>query len=108
MSDRRPDIEAEITLVPTESGGRRTPVLTGYRPAHDFGVEGTLVDAAHDYAAGELIPGETGRALMTFGVPSLVAGHIVEGMTFTVQEGSRIIGRGRVLRVLNESLHRAV
>ncbi len=27
-----PDIEAEITFVPTEQGGRKTPAFSGYRP----------------------------------------------------------------------------
>jgi hypothetical protein len=35
---RPPDIEAEITYLPTAEGGRRSPAASGYRPTHDFGL----------------------------------------------------------------------
>ena len=42
-------IEDEIRFLSTEEGGRHTPCASGYRPNHDFGVEGMLNDAVHKY-----------------------------------------------------------
>jgi translation elongation factor EF-Tu-like GTPase len=61
---RPPDLEAEITLLPAEQGGRSSPAFSGYRPSHNFDVPGTLNDAMHEYVDGSLRPGDTGRALL--------------------------------------------
>lgn len=99
-----PHIEAEVTALATEDGGRKSPMLSGYRPNHDFGLEGMLNDATHQYEKGQLAPGETGKALLTLHVPEYQRGRLHEGMEFTVQEGSRIVGRGKIVKVLDESL----
>ncbi|NNF58748.1 MAG: elongation factor Tu [Rhodothermaceae bacterium] len=96
-------------MVPTEEGGRRSPAFSGYRPSHDFGRSDGLNDAQHEYPDDDLLhPGETGRALLRLLAPDLQHGRLFEGMTFTVQEGSRIVGYGMVTRIHNEALRRAV
>lgn len=105
---RPPDLEAEISLLPAEQGGRRTPAVSGYRPSHDFNVPGTLNDALHEYIEGSLRPGDTGRALLWLLAPEAQAGRLHPGFEFTVQEGARIVGKGKVLRVLNATLQQAV
>ena len=107
MSLPPPDIEAEIRFLTTDEGGRQTGVTSGYRPHHDFGLEGTQVDAAHVYDNNEWVhPGETVIAGLAF--PPITQEHLVgrlqEGLEFTVQEGARIVGRGRVTQILNQAL----
>jgi len=102
---RPPDIEAEISYLPTAKGGRRAPAVSGYRPTHDFGLGGTLNDAAHEYIDCEAVaPGETARANMWFLAPEYQERRLFPGFKFTVQEGSRIVGHGVVAKVINEAL----
>ena len=104
-----PDLEAEVYVVPTEEGGRRSALFSGYRPSHDFGHSGALNDGMHEYPdGGSLTPGQKGRALIWLSVPELSAGRLYVGMPFTVQEGARVVGRGQIERVLNASLERAL
>jgi hypothetical protein len=81
-------------------------MFSGYRPHHDFGVEGMMNDAQHEYPSGQLAPGETGRAFLTLYFPELLRGRLYEGMAFTVQEGARVVGTGKILRVLDDELRR--
>jgi len=99
---RPPDIEAEISFLPTEQGGRKSAAQSGYRPNHNFGLPGTLNDAAHEYIGCEAaLPGQTVKANMWFLVPEYQQGRLYKGFAFTVQEGSRIVGNGVVTKVLN-------
>ena len=102
---RPPDIEAEIRFLTTEEGGRRTAVRSDYRPDHAMGQSGILNGARHIFVTSdEVAPGETVRSQMTFIAPEYQYGRLFVGMEFTVQEGSKIVGRGRILRVLNADI----
>ena len=104
---REPDIEAEITVKLTSEGGRKSPMFSGYRPNHDFGVEGMLNDAMHEYPEnGSISPGEKGKANIWFLAPEYQVGRLFIGMEFTVQEGARLVGMGKITRVVNESLQK--
>jgi translation elongation factor EF-Tu-like GTPase len=64
---RDADIEARIYILRTEEGGRKTPVQTGYRPCHDFGLDGILNDAQHEYIGTETVGlGETANAYLRY------------------------------------------
>lgn len=103
--ERTYHIEAEITFLPTESGGRQKPVRSGYRPNHDFGIPGMLNDAQHEYTDKESVsPGETVTARLQLHRPDLQRGRLFVGMRFTVQEGNRIVGNGKILRVCDKQL----
>lgn len=41
---------------------------------------------------------------MWFLTPALQAERLYEGFAFTIQEGRKVVGRGRVTRVLNQAL----
>ena len=59
------DIEVQMTFLPTEAGGRKTPALSGYRP--QFHYNGHDWDALHNYGeVTEVHPGETVTAYLTF------------------------------------------
>src|SRR5262245_34698526 len=107
--DRPPDMEAQITLVGTEGGGRRGEVCSGYRPDHDFGIGGTLWCASHEYPEVELLhPGETTRAFLWVARPTELGPHLYNGLAFTIHEGAQLVGRGKVVSILNEALRRGV
>lgn len=102
---RTADLIAKIDFLPTELGGRILPAHSGYRPNHDFGLEGTLNDAAHEYIGQDTAsPGESVFAKLWLLVSELQSGRLYPGFQFTVQEGSRIVGKGVVHEVLNAGL----
>src|SRR5437879_9750418 len=95
-----PDIEAEVTFVPTEQGGRKTPAFSGYRPQfyydeHDW-------DADQEYPDVEsVLPGQTVRALLRFASPDMHVGRIRPGMEFHIREGAQVVARGKVTKILH-------
>ncbi|WP_092050631.1 EF-Tu C-terminal domain-related protein [Planctomicrobium piriforme] len=95
-----PDIEAELVFVPTEQGGRKTPVATGYRP--QFHYDGSDWDASHEYPDKEWVaPGETVRAFLRFISPQAHIGRVFPGMEFQVREGARVVAQGRIIAILH-------
>ncbi|WP_043268276.1 elongation factor Tu [Streptomyces sp. CT34] len=85
---------AEVYLLSTEEGGRRTPVSTGYRP--QFYIR--TADVVGDLDLGEravVRPGETVAAAVELGreVP------LEPGLGFAIREGGRTVGAGTVRTV---------
>jgi elongation factor Tu len=107
MLDRDPDVEAEITFLSTIEGGRRFPVYSGYRPAHRV-LPDYLTTGTHQYISRtQVLPGETVTALITFISPEHYPHCLSVDQVIDVQEGGRLVGRARILRVLNAELQRA-
>jgi translation elongation factor EF-Tu-like GTPase len=95
-----PDIEAEITFVPTAEGGRKTPAFSGYRP--QFYYDGYDWDAIQDYPdVSAVCPGQTVRALLRFMSPGAHVGRIFPGMEFLCREGAKVVARGRITKILS-------
>jgi elongation factor Tu len=88
-----------MTLLPTEHGGRSVPVASGYRP--QFYYAGDDWDAEQTYRGVESVrPGETVRARISFFNPEAHRRRVFEGMPFLIREGNRVVGYGRVFRLL--------
>jgi elongation factor Tu len=84
---------AEVFLLTTAEGGRKTPCAAGYTPQFYFGasdVPGKLL-----FAERVLAPGE--RAEVEFELGHAVA--LEAGMRFAMREGGRTVGAGVVSRV---------
>jgi hypothetical protein len=93
-----PDILAEVSLLPSNSGGRKGPT-----PAEWFGcpmqVDGTYFDARIDLSEiGSLSPGQTVRAPLRFLSPENALPLFSIGKSFALWEG-RVIGSATVLAV---------
>ena len=102
---RPPDIEADITYLSTESGGRKSAVRSGYRPNHDFGLDGMLNDAHHEYAGVESVaPGQTARARIWLLAPDYQLGRLHPGFGFKVLEGAHVVAHAVIVSVLNTAL----
>ncbi|SPE22020.1 conserved hypothetical protein [Candidatus Sulfotelmatomonas gaucii] len=102
------DIEAEVTFLPTDAGGRRGPAFSGYRP--QFFYDGRDWDALQFYPDVEQVkPGDTVRVHFAFLSPQYHAGKVVPGKIFLVREGQRVVGYGCVTKILDleESAQRA-
>ncbi|MBL8168063.1 MAG: elongation factor Tu [Acidobacteria bacterium] len=99
MSEYKPDIEAEIALTPTEEDGRNSPTRSGYRP--QFYYDGHDWDAVLTYAGVEWVyPGQTAKAYLSFLSPECHVGKLYPGKEFLLREGTRVVGKGRVVKIL--------
>jgi hypothetical protein len=97
---RSPDLEVELTLLPTLLRGR----TSGWRPNNDFGLE-HFNDAHIEFVGCEGIePGQTARAEMWLLWPEAQTGRLSPGFKFTVHEGRPLIANGVVISVLRGDL----
>jgi len=98
---------AEITMLSTEEGGRKTPFVNGYRPDLNMGVPRMLngcwiVLRDRD----QLSPGGTCLAEIGMIAPEFQRRRLYLGFQFTINEGNRLIGRGTIVEVLSEDMVR--
>ena len=100
MLAHKPDIESEISFLPTAEGGRQGFVLSGYRG--QFYYRGEDHDAIEEYIGRDRVqPGETVTTLLHFLHPELFVDRIRVGDEFKIREGLRTVANGRVTRILN-------
>ena len=99
MSTYRPDIEAQLTFLTTEQGGRKSAASSGYRP--QFAYDGMDWDAVHTYPDNESVhPGQTVRVILSFLNPQEHVGKLWPGKIFQCREGQRVVAHGVVIRIL--------
>ena len=85
---------ANVLLLPTAEGGRRTPITSGYRP--QFYLRTASVSGLVDLGtAATASPGE--RLSMAVALDKPVALH--EGLGFVVREGGKTVGAGTITSV---------
>jgi translation elongation factor EF-Tu-like GTPase len=99
VQDYPKDFEVEMTFLRTEEGGRSTPAYSNYRPqfyyaGNDYGATFTLIETE------SANPGQTVRAYLCVSAPDFLFGRIEENAEFLVREGSRIVAKGRILKIL--------
>ena len=100
MTTQLCDVEALITFVSTEAGGRKTPAFSGYRPQIYYG--GHNWDVLHQYGPQEcILPGQTATVYLTFLSPEYHVGQVYPGKVFQVREGARIVAHGQVVELVN-------
>jgi translation elongation factor EF-Tu-like GTPase len=104
MRTGMPYVEVEVQFSSSDSGGRLTPAYLddqGYRPHFRIG-EGELlgvefVDGPDDPVA----PGNGSYATVRFSYwPGVNYDALVEGATFDIIEGPKVVGHGRVVQHL--------
>lgn len=100
------EVRARVYFLPTEEGGRHTPVSSGYSPGFDFGVVGNDGTKMQNggmmiFEGQELIlPGDECVVRIRPLVPELVQPVIRPNLEFNVMEGGRVVGRGTILEIL--------
>jgi len=99
MSERRKDIEVQLTFLPREESSQYIPFYSGFR--RQFHYDGGDWDALFDLGDIPFAqPGETVVAVLTFLSPDAHVGKLYPGKGFLLCEGQRILGKGRVTRIL--------
>ena len=105
---RPPDIEAAITFLQTEDGGKTNPVRSGYTP-HHMVIDGLLTSGHHEYIGKELVnPGETANVQIWLLAPEHYPHTIWVGREIRVQEASRLVAHVKITKVLNAVLEKGV
>ena len=103
---RPPDVDALVSFLPTERGGRHTGALSGYRPCHlvrpDY-----LTSGHHEYKDKAVVmPGESAETEIWFLTPEHYPHCMAEGDDIRIQEGSRLVGHAKILKIHNALLER--
>ena len=108
-----PTIDAELTLLRTDDGGRHSPVYAGYRPHVVVGDptqrEASVRDGdvlTEEYLGVTFLDGPeviqpSDSCMVTMSLmyyPNVDYSGLLPGRTFTLREGGRIVGFGRVIK----------
>jgi hypothetical protein len=97
-----PEIVVEITLLPSEAGGRESAIPKGeYRGVLGVGAENFSVRFFVSFDHG-FSPNQPQRFGVQFLFPEAALPYFPIGTVFTVWEG-RVIGNGQVLEVLHHA-----
>lgn len=103
-----PDFVAKLTYLTTEEGGRTGYAASGYRPHVKF-------DGRKEMTSGEqlfvdkdkVFPGETVTAEIRMLSPNFFEKYLFVGQHFEIGEGSKVVGYGQVLEIINQNLRQA-
>jgi len=98
------DVEAIITFLKTEEGGRIYPCVSGYRPAHLIKEDYLTTGVHYYYDKEEALLGESVTGTITFITPEAYPHCLREGKTITIQEGSHIVGYAKITKIFNDIL----
>ena len=102
------DIKARLTLYPTEKGGRKTGIKTGYRPNHVFEYKKNSSDFVTtyigqiDFEKEWILPSETENVNVRFLKHQNIADLIEKGKIWWIHEGPRKIGEAEITEILTE------
>ena len=118
-------VQVDIEFLPTEKGGRRSPILAEYRPNFVFGYFGSLDDLQIEnefrfddsnwtslnksmdgmiYPKNESIsPGEKTISTVIFRNTDYINDFLRKGETFLVREGGRVVATGKIIDILEQS-----
>jgi elongation factor Tu len=90
------DFEASVYVLTKEEGGRHKPFFANYRPQFYFRT--TDVTGTIELPAGTemVMPGDNTDMVVSLGKPIAME----EGLTFSIREGGRTVGSGRVTKII--------
>jgi elongation factor Tu len=90
------NFEASVYVLTKEEGGRHKPFFSNYRPQFYFRT--TDVTGTIELPAGTemVMPGDNTEMVVNLGKPIAME----EGLTFSIREGGRTVGSGRVTKIL--------
>ena len=95
-------VRAEIAIISTENGGRKSAICAKYRPNHNFGgpEDREFYIGQVETPVGEkLYPGNIYNVPVTFLSGPGLSDLIKVGRVWRIQEGSKLVAMGKVLAV---------
>ncbi|WP_299229737.1 hypothetical protein [uncultured Psychroserpens sp.] len=106
--DKTPEmihVKANLTLIPTENGGRKNGIGSGYRPNHIFEYQ-TNGQFKYAYIGDiqldsneSIIPGETKEVLVRFLSKQPIDKYLNIGRKWWIHEGAIKIGEAEILEI---------
>lgn len=100
---REPQLEAEIYYLTEQEGGRKTAVNNGYRG--QFHYNGKDWDTPQQFIDKETCNlGETVKVYLQTLSPDFHIGHFFVGQEFETREGSKIVGKGKITRIIRPDI----
>lgn len=99
MSNLAYTLKAIITLFPTDQGGRKKPVYTGYRPSFAFNTEIHYSGEIRLIAREELQPGQTSEAYIDLLPAKTIRKNLKPTDVFSITEGNKTVGSGVIEEV---------
>ncbi|GGG30805.1 hypothetical protein GCM10011344_34680 [Dokdonia pacifica] len=100
------DFIAELEFLTSEQGGRNTPAHSNYRPHIEFeNYPEYLTSGNQTYIGKENVePGEKVKAKIAILGTEYFSKRLYDNMKFKFCEGSRIIGFGKIIEIINTDL----
>jgi translation elongation factor EF-Tu-like GTPase len=103
--NRLPDFIAELQYKTSAEGGRKTPAFSGYRPQVKFGFNEMQTSGQQKFIDKDTVfPGDRVRAEITLITTSHLKNSLNIGYDFDFKKGSRIIGTGKIVEIVNVDL----
>jgi len=103
--NKQADFIAELKYFSSEDGGRKTPAFSGYRPQIKFEFTEMQTSGEQTFLNKEIVyPGDTVKASIKILSIDYFSHKLSEGLTFEFREGSRIIGTGVIIEIINDRL----
>lgn len=103
IENGKSDFIAELEY--KSEGGRTTPAMSGYRPQIKFEFDEMQTSGQQQFINRKLVfPGDKVIAEINILSVDHFANKLEEGMEFEFREGSRIIGNGKILTIVNSKL----
>ena len=91
------NIKAFITLLPTEKGGRKKPVFSGYKPYLIFNTHKHYSGEIELIEIKELKPGQSAMALIKLLPARTIRKNLQINDSFTLSEGNKAVGNGIII-----------
>jgi hypothetical protein len=102
-------VKAKFSLYPTDNGGRKTPIKTGYRPNHVFEYKpnsnellATYIGDVNFVGQDLLSPGESIIGTVRFLKHGNVEKFMQKGRVWWIHEAYNKIGEAEILEIIEE------
>ena len=103
--NRNPDFIAKLYYLTNEQGGRSSYASSGYRPHIQFSYKKYNTSGQQRFLNKEVVkPGENVDAEITILATEEFKNELRSGMIFKFCEGSRVIGFGEIIEIINKEL----
>lgn len=100
----KPELQADIYYLKEQEGGRKTPVASSYRG--QFHYNGKDFDAMQQFIDKSWCqPGNTVQVFLQTASPEFHAGQFYVGKDFEIREGSKIVGKGTITKILRPDFY---
>ncbi len=99
-----PELEADIYYLTTQEGGNQNYVSTSYRGQFHYDNHGWA--ATQQFLEKDCcLPGESVKVLLQTACPEFHIGKFFVGKEFEIREGARIVGKGKISKVLRQDFN---